>query len=210
MADETKQPGEPDLSRLLSGSLNLLGVKLDLGNLLGKPEALREQLEALRERLKAAGGKEVLSDVDWQSGGASVSGQIRTGGVLGAQEFHIGQAGRSVRPRGAPGGPPPTRAGAPPRRAAQAPSNEPIEPIEPPVDIFHESEEIVVVADVPGTSLEDLDLEIDDTSLTIKTKADARRPYQKRIPFDDPVDRASMQATCNNGVLEIRVRRSAA
>lgn len=60
--DEKESGAEP--SGIIGGALNILGIKIDLGELLSTPLGLAGQLEELRERLKQAGGEEVLSDED--------------------------------------------------------------------------------------------------------------------------------------------------
>ena len=174
---------------LLGGTLNILGFKIDLGELLASPEGFNGRLEELRERLKAAGGKEVLSDEEWRQGGASVTGHIRTGGILGEQEFHIGTTGR-----------PQTR-----RRGRPVP--EPPEAMEPPVDVFEEGQEVTIIADVPGVSPEDLELKVEGNVFVLSTKADARRNYRKEIRFESAVDPDSLQVAGHNGVLEVRLRK---
>ncbi len=54
MAEEKK---EIDPQAVVSGVLDVLGFKIDLGELLTSPENLKDRLEGLRERLKEAGGK---------------------------------------------------------------------------------------------------------------------------------------------------------
>jgi len=52
-----KDNKEFDLSQVIGGALDIFGVKLDLGKLLSSPDEVRERLDALREKLKQAGGK---------------------------------------------------------------------------------------------------------------------------------------------------------
>lgn len=54
MVKETK---EPEISNVIGGTLNILGLKIDLGKLLSAPEDVSKQLEELREKLKKAGGR---------------------------------------------------------------------------------------------------------------------------------------------------------
>src|SRR3990172_4393280 len=126
-----------DLSEAVEGSLNILGLKLDLGKLLSSPEDLTSQLETLRERLKGLGGAEVLSDEEWKQGTPRVSGHVRIRGLAGNKESHTGTA---------PGRRPP---------ATEKPA-EPPEVVEPPLDLFDEPHRVIVIVDVPGTGLEDL------------------------------------------------------
>jgi len=192
MAEERKGDQEFDLSGVIGGKLNILGLTLDLGKLLSAPEEVREQLEELREKLKQAGGKEVVSDEEWQRGGVRVSGHISTRGLLGDTEYHIGTTPRP-RPRARPSSRPP----------------ETVEAAEPAVDVYHEDQEIVVVAEVPGVSLDDLELKVEGSMLSLATKPGVRRQYRKAIPLDTPVDKDSLRATCRNGVLEVRLKKLA-
>lgn len=184
MAQEKK---DFDPSDFLSGTLNIFGLKIDLGELVASPENLKSHLEELREKLKAAGGKEVLSDDEWRRGNTTVSGRIRTHGIFGEQEYHIGTAGK-----GGPGQKPPPQS---------------VEPIEPAVDVFDEGEGITVIADVPGVGMDDLELKVEGGVFSLSTKATARRSYWKELPLEAEVDPESLQATCRNGVLEVRLRK---
>ena len=187
---DRKEEEGPRISDLIGGSLNLFGIRIDLEELLASPERVRERLEALRARLKAEGGQETLSDEAWREGRASISGFVRTRGLLGEREFHIGTAGRSRGQGSGKKGPAP-----------------PEETLEPPVDVFDEGEEVLVVADVPGVELQDLELQVDDGVLSFATKPGARRSYRKRLPLEAAVEPGSLRATCRNGVLEVHLRK---
>ena len=188
--DKEKKEKELDLSDVIGGKLNILGLKIDLAKLLSSPEDVRDQLEKLREKLKQAGGKEVLSDEAWRRGETSISGHLRTGGILGEREYHIGTVGPPTRGRG------------------RERVSEPPEAIEPPVDVFHEDQETVVVAEVPGVELEDLEHKVEDDVLSLSTKPSARRSYRKDIDLGSQVDPNSLKATCRNGVLEVHLKRT--
>jgi len=174
-----------DSADVLGGTLNIFGFKIDLGELLGSPENLKGRLEELREKLKAVGGKEALSDEQWRQGDATITGHIRTRGLLGEQEYHIGTVGK------------------PTMRGKSAP--EPPEVGEPPVDVFDEGSHITIIADVPGVGLEDLELTIHERTFGLSTRATARRGYRKELHLTAEVEPASLQASCRNGVLEARV-----
>jgi HSP20 family molecular chaperone IbpA len=177
------------LSGILGGKLQLLGMELDLGRLIDSPEQVRETLEGLRSRLKAAGGREVLSDSGWRSGDATVSGVIRTRGALGNREFHIGTAGADQP--------------VPERRSAT------VETVEPAVDVFNEEKEILIVADVPGVALKDLEVGIKGRTFSLATKSGTRHGYRKELELPSAVDAARMRVSCRNGVLEVRVPKPA-
>ena len=86
-----KEDEKPDISDVIGGTINVFGLKIDLAKLLSSPEDVRDRLEELREKLKKAAGKEVLSDEEWRQGGTSISGHLRTGGVLGEREYQPGK-----------------------------------------------------------------------------------------------------------------------
>ena len=180
---------QPEPSDLIGGVLNVFGLKIDLKELLASPENLKGRLEELRDSLKEAGGKEILSDEEWRRGGAGITGHIRTRGVLGEQEFHVGTTGRPGRKR--PGRPAP----------------EPPEPVEPPVDVFDEGEQVVIVADLPGAGLEDIEVTIEGRVLSLSTKKTARRMYRKELRLEADVAQDSLQPECRNGVLEVRLQK---
>lgn len=185
MSQEKKRDVDP--AEMLSGTLNLFGLKIDLGELLASPEEVKGRLEELRERLKAAGGKETSSDQEWKAGGVHVSGQIHTRGILGEQEYHLGTSGKASARRTPPPGPP--------------------EAVEPPLDLFDEGDEVTVIADVPGVNMDDLDVKVEGRQVVISTKPAVRRGYRKELRLNAEVDPQSLQATCNNGVLELRLRK---
>lgn len=188
---------EFDLSNLIGGTLNIFGLKVDLAKLLSSPEDAGSQLQELRERLKQLGGKEVLSDEEWQRGAATIGGYLRTRGILGDREYHIGtSAGPTPQAR-----PQKSR-----ERARPAPT---VEAMEPSLDVFDEPEQVTIVADVPGVGLDDLDLKVEGNLLSLATKPTARRAYRKAIELSSPIEPESLQTACRNGVLEIRLRKKA-
>ncbi|MDP2663680.1 MAG: Hsp20/alpha crystallin family protein [Dehalococcoidia bacterium] len=188
------QPKDEDISKTVGGTLNLFGLKLDLGKLLSSPEEVSGQLEGLRDRLKDLGGKETLSDEDWKGGAARVSGYVRVRSLSGEdEEYHIGTGGGRKR------------ASAKPSKTA-----EPLEVVEPPLDIFDEPDGITIIADVPGVDLEDLAIAVEGRVLHISPRPTARRAYTKDVELAAEVDPESLQITCHNGVLEIRLSKGAA
>lgn len=182
-----KEDEKSGISDVIGGTLNIFGIKIDLAKLISSPEEVKGGLEQLREKLKKAGGKEILSDEEWRQGGASISGHLRTGGILGEREYHIGTAGAATK------------------RKVEDRISEPPEAVEPPVDVFREAEEIVVIAEVPGVELADLKLKVEDNVLSLSTKPTARRSYQKKIELGSLVDESTLKTSCRNGILEIHL-----
>jgi len=188
-----KEDKKADISDVISGTLNIFGLKIDLGKLLSSPEDVKGGLEQLREKLKKAGGREVMSDEEWKSGGMSISGHFRTSGILGDREYHVGTTTPPVEPVV--------------RRKREKKAPEPPEAVEPPVDVFREAKEIIVVAEVPGIELADMELRVKDDVLSLSTKPTARRNYHKKIELGSSVDEGSLKATCRNGILEIHLQK---
>jgi len=184
-----KENKDFDISDVLGGSLNILGLKIDLGKLLSSPEEVRDRLQQLREKLKQAGGKEVLGDEEWRNGSISVGGYFRTRGILGDAEYHIGTTSRPSSQKGT-------------ERESEAP-----EVVEPAADVFDEADEIMIIAEVPGVNMEDLELKIEDKVISLSSKPTARRSYRKEIPLDSQPVPESLEANCRNGILEIHLKK---
>ncbi|MCL5264436.1 MAG: Hsp20/alpha crystallin family protein [Chloroflexi bacterium] len=188
--EEAKPEKEIEISSIVGGTLDLFGLKIDLAKLISSPEDVEAQLEGLRERLKRVGGKEILTDEEWKRKGATVSGYVRTHGILGEHEYHVGTSA----------------AGRPEVKGERVARPE---IIEPPVDVIDEPQQMTIVAEVPGVGLDDLDIKIEAKELSIATKPGARRAYKKVVQVAPGVDPATMRSTCRNGVLEIRIKKKA-
>ncbi|PSQ19937.1 Hsp20/alpha crystallin family protein [Halobacteriales archaeon QS_8_69_26] len=70
------------------------------------------------------------------------------------------------------------------------------------VDVHETTEDVRVVADLPGVVKDDIDLKCDGKVLTIHAESDYRS-YDERVPLPTRVDEHSATATYNNGVLEV-------
>lgn len=182
-------------SGLIGGRLNLLGIEIDLAKLLDSPGEVEEGLQTLRDKLKAAGGKERLSDETWRAGGTTVSGFVRTGGVLGDQEFHVGTMGTASQRRGET------------VVKSRGKGHAAVEVSEPPLDLFDEGDEIRIVVDVPGAEPDDLELKAEDRLFSLATKPGARRSYRRDVALAASVDPTFVAVSCRNGVLEVRLRK---
>ena len=87
----------------------------------------------------------------------------------------------------------------------------------PPIDIFETAEGLVLLADLPGVTLESLELQVQDNKLTLfgKVKSDippdARLIHQeyalghflRSFILSDEVDHERITARLNQGVLEV-------
>ncbi|MBX0328508.1 Hsp20/alpha crystallin family protein [Oscillochloris sp. ZM17-4] len=77
---------------------------------------------------------------------------------------------------------------------------------EPLVDIFDEGAEIVVVAELPGASEAQVQVELTGDILAISTSGD--RSYAKEILLSSEVVPGSLRQTYTNGILEIRLQKA--
>jgi HSP20 family protein len=74
---------------------------------------------------------------------------------------------------------------------------------EPVVDLFEEEDHVSIVAEMPGISLDDVQIAVEDDLLTI-TAAHGEKKYRKEVLLPASYAREKMQITCNQGVVEIK------
>ncbi|MGP1256162.1 MAG: Hsp20/alpha crystallin family protein [Kiloniellales bacterium] len=80
---------------------------------------------------------------------------------------------------------------------------------EPLVDLFDEDDEIVVAAEVPGCGLDDVDISIEADGRALTLTARGIRGYRRRLALPAAVDPDRMEKSCNNGMLNVRLGKSA-
>lgn len=87
----------------------------------------------------------------------------------------------------------------------------------PAVDIFESTDTITVLADIPGVTPENLNIDLDDNVLTItghcddperENEADVAREYrcgtfQRRFTLSELVDQSGIDASVSDGVLTL-------
>ena len=78
---------------------------------------------------------------------------------------------------------------------------------EPVVDVFEEKDHVLVVAEMPGIGAKDIQIEIDGDLLTLSA-ARGDKKYRKEVQLPESFSRDNAQVSCNNGVVEIKCRRS--
>jgi len=76
---------------------------------------------------------------------------------------------------------------------------------EPLVDVFNETTEIVIAAELPGVGEEEIHIEIQDDVLSLQTTGE--RKYAKEVLLPAMADAASLQKTYKNGILELRLKK---
>lgn len=74
---------------------------------------------------------------------------------------------------------------------------------EPVVDLFEEKDHLLIVAEMPGISVRDVQLEVKDDVLTIAA-AKGEKKYRKEVLLPGSYPKEKMRLSCNNGVLEIK------
>lgn len=91
---------------------------------------------------------------------------------------------------------------------------------QPAVDVYETDEEYLLEVDLPGVSRQDLELHVDDHSLTLHGHRRsvtvrqssrglqlerAQGEFQRAITFDQTVDPAHMEVRCEQGILHVRL-----
>lgn len=76
---------------------------------------------------------------------------------------------------------------------------------EPLVDIFDEGQQVLLVAELPGVSEEEIHVEARDDVLSLQTTG--RLKYEKEILLPGAVDPKPLEKTFKNGILELRLKR---
>jgi HSP20 family protein len=80
------------------------------------------------------------------------------------------------------------------------------EVMEPPVDVFEESDHVLVVAELPGVGPDDVNVELKDDILTITAERGSKR-YRKEVLLPAAFAPDAMSQTCRNGILELKLAR---
>jgi HSP20 family protein len=76
---------------------------------------------------------------------------------------------------------------------------------EPLVDVIRGSDDIRVVAEVPGVNKEDLRVSASEDTVTIESATSSPR-YHKKVNLSEAVDPNTAKSTYKNGILEITFR----
>lgn len=171
---------QKDNENPLEGALNL-----GLGGMLGGLTGIIEKLSELAEK-----GEELSKTVEFS--GANQEGKE----IKGIYGFTIKTAaGGNGEPRVEPFGNI--------RRDAKS-GNAVVQEIrEPVVDLFEEEDHILIIAEMPGVTAEDVKLEVKDDLLTLSATKGERK-YRKEILLPASIPSDKMNVNCNNGVIEIK------
>jgi len=77
---------------------------------------------------------------------------------------------------------------------------------EPLVDVVEREKEIIVIAEMPGVNKEDIDLEVVEGGLEIRVDTPNKK-YYKVVQLPGAVAEDATDASYNNGVLEVKLKR---
>ncbi len=79
---------------------------------------------------------------------------------------------------------------------------------EPLVEVNEENDQIIVIAEIPGATKEDVEIKATSRSLTISTKADSLSiKYYKEIELPTPINSDYAKARLQNGILEVKLKK---
>ena len=79
---------------------------------------------------------------------------------------------------------------------------------EPMVDLFDEKQHVVVVAEMPGVGEKDVMVELHDDILLITAESGDKK-YRKEVLLPTGFTADKMKQSCHNGVLEVKLEKSA-
>ena len=78
---------------------------------------------------------------------------------------------------------------------------------EPIVDVFDEKDQVLIVAELPGTEKENIKLELKGDILILEA-GNKKRKYSKEILLPAKVDFKSKEESFKNGILEIKLKKT--
>jgi len=78
---------------------------------------------------------------------------------------------------------------------------------EPLVEVNEDLSNIIVIAEMPGVTREDIELKATTRSLTISTKPESNREYFKEIKLPAAINSDYAKARYVNGILEIKLKK---
>ena len=74
---------------------------------------------------------------------------------------------------------------------------------EPLFDVIEEKDRILVIAEMPGITTDDVSVSVDGDVMNVEASHRDRK-YRKEILLPKPVVRSRIKVVCNNGIVEIR------
>lgn len=81
--------------------------------------------------------------------------------------------------------------------------------VSPPVDVYENDREILIVVDLPGVAPSAIDVSLDGATLTLEGRRDGKAPLVFRRAFHVPniVDPDRMSARMEAGILQVRLEK---
>lgn len=76
---------------------------------------------------------------------------------------------------------------------------------EPMVDVFDEEKEMLIVAELPGVSESEIQVEVQEDILTLTTTGEHK--FAKEILLTQAAQAGTLQKTYKNGILELRLKK---
>jgi HSP20 family protein len=79
---------------------------------------------------------------------------------------------------------------------------------EPLIEVNEEEDQIIVVAEMPGVSKEDVEIKATSRTLTISTKPDSlAKKYHKEVELPAAINSDYAKARIQNGILEVKLKK---
>ena len=76
---------------------------------------------------------------------------------------------------------------------------------EPLIDVIEESDHVLIVAEMPGVADEDIHLDLNGDILVLHAENGSKK-YHKEIVLPRSYDSKSIERSCNNGILEVKLK----
>jgi HSP20 family protein len=182
--DQTKRPPRDGSDNDERGA----DIGFNFGGFLGKFGSVMEKLVDLAENGQSVSQSGELKGLDPQGKLRGVYGfSIKTGlGDQGEREVKVEPFGNIHR----------------------EPSGETVvdDVREPLVDVHEEDDHVLVLAEIPGVSKKDVQLELSGDQLTIRAQRGEKR-YCKEVALPQSFSEPNMRWECTNGILKIRLER---
>jgi HSP20 family protein len=189
MAKVSKNPKRRSPSDESEGGDSPVNFNFKLGGVLGKLGGMMEKLADLAEAGQSLSQSGEIGGLDPKGKLRGVYGfSVRTGiGQQGGQEIRVEPFG-NVRSD----------------RSGEAVFDDVREPL---VDVHEEEDHVLVLAEIPGVSKKDVQLDLSGDRLTVRAQRGEKR-YCKEVALPERFEQESMHWECSNGILKIRFDRS--
>ena len=83
----------------------------------------------------------------------------------------------------------------------------PIKEREPIVDVFEEENHVRVTAELPDVKENEIDLKIENNTLTITADTPSRK-YYKQVELPTTVEKGTLKSNYRNGILEVKLKKA--